>query len=54
LPFPVRNWEDLFVNSVPNYGRCDRFDGTFFQSWNMGEGFRPDEAMDPALQGNQA
>jgi hypothetical protein len=42
LPFPVRRPEDLFVPSIPHYGRCDRFDGTFPQEWNMGDEYRPD------------
>src|SRR5262249_29182375 len=37
LPYPVRKFEDLFVTSVSNYDRCDRFDGRFDQPWNMGE-----------------
>jgi FkbM family methyltransferase len=41
LPFPVRQLEDLFVRSVPKYARCDRFEGTFAQPWNIGEQFRP-------------
>jgi glycosyltransferase involved in cell wall biosynthesis len=42
VPFPVRQVKDLFVASVKNYDRCDTFDGTFAQPWNMGEQFRPD------------
>lgn len=41
LPFPVHRPEDFFVAAVPGYGRCDRFDGTFPHSWNMGDEFRP-------------
>jgi glycosyltransferase involved in cell wall biosynthesis len=41
VPFPVRRFEDLFVAAVPGYARCDRFDGTFEQPWNIGEEFRP-------------
>jgi hypothetical protein len=41
LPFPVRRPEDLFVRSVPDYARCDRFDGTLAQPWNLGEEYRP-------------
>lgn len=49
LPFPVRSFEHLFVASIPKYDRCDRFDGTFDQPWNMGEAFRPDApAASPA------
>ena len=39
VPFPVRNFEDLFVASVPNYSRSDRFDGTFSHPWNIGDEF---------------
>jgi hypothetical protein len=42
VPFRVERFEDLFVASVPKYDKCDRFDGVFDQSWNMGEEFRPD------------
>jgi hypothetical protein len=50
LPFPVRRLEDFFVSRVRHYDRCDRFDGTFPHSWNMGEEYRPDtcEAGRPA------
>jgi RHS repeat-associated protein len=40
VPFPVRRGEDLFVASIPDYDRCDRFDGTFPQDWNIGEEYR--------------
>jgi hypothetical protein len=40
LPFSVRRAEDLFVDSLPGYERCDRFDGRIDQPWNMGEEFR--------------
>lgn len=42
VPFRVERFEDLFVNSVAKYDKCDRFDGVFNQEWNMGEEFRPD------------
>jgi hypothetical protein len=42
VPFPVRQERDLFVSSVRNYTRCDRFNGIFPHAWNMGEEFRPD------------
>ena len=42
LPFPVRRLEDLFVDSIPNYESCDRFDRTIPYEWNMGEEYRPD------------
>lgn len=41
LPFPVREPKDLFVGSVRNYARCDRFAGTFPHPWNIGDEFRP-------------
>lgn len=41
LPFVVRRPEDFFVDRLPGYERCDRFDGTFPHSWNMGEEYRP-------------
>lgn len=44
LHFPVRSFEDLFVRAVPEYERCDRFDGRFDHPWNMGEEYRPDRA----------
>lgn len=50
LPFPVRLPEDFFVDSVPDYNRCDVFDGTIEQPWNMGEEFRPDWPWDSAVQ----
>jgi hypothetical protein len=40
LPFRVERVEDLFVRSVPDYGNCDRFDGTFRHPWNIGEEYR--------------
>jgi hypothetical protein len=40
LPFAVRRAEDLFVAAIPHYGRCDRFDGSLPQPWNMGEEYR--------------
>ena len=46
LPFPIARVEDLFVASIPKYERCDRFDGTFDQPWNMGEGYRRDPPRD--------
>jgi hypothetical protein len=42
LPFVVRRVEDLFVQSVPPYVRCDWYDGVFPHLWNLGEEFRPD------------
>jgi hypothetical protein len=42
LPFQVRRVEDLFVESLPGYARCDRFDGVFRHDWNLGEEYRPD------------
>jgi hypothetical protein len=42
LAFSVRRLEDLFVSAIPDYARCDRFDGTFRHSWNMGEEYRPE------------
>jgi glycosyltransferase involved in cell wall biosynthesis len=42
VPFPVRETKDLFVSTVPNYQKCDEFEGTFTQPWNMGEQFRPE------------
>jgi hypothetical protein len=42
LPFRVERLEDLFVRFIPNYTRCDRFNGTFNHPWNMGEGYRPE------------
>jgi hypothetical protein len=41
LPFSAARPEDLFVASIPDYGRCDRFDGTLPYPWNLGEEFRP-------------
>jgi hypothetical protein len=43
LPLAVKKLEDFFVGSYPPYHRCDYFDGTFNQSWNMGEKYRPDQ-----------
>src|SRR5262249_50934281 len=40
LPFPVRQFEDLFVAAVPKYARCDRFDGHFPHPWNIGDDLR--------------
>lgn len=68
VPFPVRVPQDLFVSSVKNYSRCDRFDGSFPHPWNIGESYRPDlsaeladrpqmryeTARDLALSGNRA
>lgn len=45
LPYAVRRFEDLFVESVRNYAVCDRFDGRFEQPWNMGDEFRPDSDL---------
>lgn len=42
LPFAVRSANDLRVKSVPDYDRCDRFDGVFPHAWNIGEEYRPD------------
>jgi hypothetical protein len=50
LPFAVARLEDLFVRSIPNYDCCDRFAGSFPQSWNMGEEYRPDRNRMPAIQ----
>jgi hypothetical protein len=47
LPFAVRRFEDLFVRSVPDYDRSDRFDGTFPHPWNAGEDLRPDDGPAP-------
>jgi hypothetical protein len=41
VPFPVHQAKDLFVRSVKNYARCDKFEGTFPHPWNMGEEYRP-------------
>jgi hypothetical protein len=41
LPFSAARPEDLFVASIPDYGRCDRFEGTLPHPWNLGEEFRP-------------
>jgi hypothetical protein len=41
LPFRVERFEDLFVRSIPNYTRCDRFEGSFNHPWNIGEDYRP-------------
>jgi hypothetical protein len=41
LPFPVRQWRDLFVSSLPPYEKCDRFDGVIREPWNMGEQYCP-------------
>jgi hypothetical protein len=43
LPLAVEKFDDFFVGSYPPYHRCDYFDGTFNQSWNMGEKYRPDQ-----------
>ncbi len=43
LPFRVEHPEDLFVASIPNYDRCNRFDGTLNHPWNMGDEFRHDD-----------
>ena len=43
LPYAVHEFSDLFVNSVPNYTQCDRFDGILDQPWNMGDELRRDE-----------
>jgi hypothetical protein len=40
VPFPVKSRDDLFVSSIPDYDRCDYFDGTIRHPWNMGEDFR--------------
>src|SRR5262249_35109734 len=40
LPFPVRKFTDVFVRSIPKYGRCDRFDGTYNHPWNIGDHLR--------------
>lgn len=40
VPFTVRCNEDLFVDSIPDYTRCDRFDDNFPYEWNMGEEYR--------------
>ena len=42
LPFDVQRPEDLFVDRVPGYERCDRFDGTLPHAWNIGDQLRPD------------
>jgi hypothetical protein len=42
LPFPVHKAEDLFVDALPGFGRCDRFDGTFRHPWNIGDQYCPD------------
>jgi hypothetical protein len=54
LPFRVEKWEDLFVAAIPNYRRCDRFDGSFFQTWNMGEEFRPEKQEISRMPKNEA
>lgn len=42
LPFVVRRPEDFFVTRIPEYDRCDRFDGTLPHEWNIGDEYRPD------------
>lgn len=42
LPFGVTQLEDLFVESVPKYACCSRFEGIFPEPWNMGEEYRPE------------
>lgn len=49
MAFRVERMEDLFVKSVPNYSRCDRFEGDFVQAWNMGEEFRPDRDLEALM-----
>jgi hypothetical protein len=41
LPFRATRPEELFVASIPHYGRCDRFDGTLAHPWNIGDEYRP-------------
>jgi hypothetical protein len=48
LAYPVRRLEDFFVTSYPPYERCDRFDGSFKHSWNMGDEYRAQKS--PALE----
>lgn len=50
LPFPVRRLADLFVKSVPEFTRCNRFDGTFPQPWNMGDEYCPDPSGTPNVE----
>jgi hypothetical protein len=42
VAFLVRRSDDLFVSAVPNYARCDRFEGRFPQAWSIGDEFCPD------------
>jgi len=51
LPYPVHHVEDLFVMSVPKYVCCNRFDGSFETTWNMGEQYRPNGDMAHANNG---
>jgi hypothetical protein len=48
LPFAVDRPEDFFVTRIPEYDRCDRFDGTFPHEWNIGEEYRPDAIGAPS------
>jgi FkbM family methyltransferase len=45
VAFEVEQPEDLFVDSVPKYTRCDRYDGTFPHNWNLGDEYRPDASV---------
>jgi hypothetical protein len=40
LAYSVKQFEDFFVSSYPGYDHCDKFEGKFDHSWNMGEAYR--------------
>lgn len=48
LPFQIGKRGGLFVTAVPDYARCDRFEGVIAQPWNMGEEFRPESETELA------
>jgi hypothetical protein len=41
VPWNVTSIEDLRVSHYPGYDMCSRFNGSFDQSWNIGDQFRP-------------
>jgi len=46
LPFAVAEVKDLFVDRIPKYSECSRFDGSFLFPWNMGDDFRGQAVVD--------
>src|SRR5262249_51240348 len=43
LPLQVRTERDFFVDALPGYASCSRFDGAFRHPWNIGDQFRPQQ-----------